>query len=281
MRKLTPLVFLFIFLALFCTQALAEEKPAKQNVENLPWSEFNINMGVFLSSTNSNVRLSAKGIGVGIDVEDALGLDTTTNVLRLGGTWRFSDNRRHRADVSWFALRRNGDTTLGRDIVINGVTYPTGTAISTALDLDVYKTSYTYSFLQDDRMDVGFGLGLYIMPISFDFNASGFVTGDASESVTAPLPVFGLRADYALTPKWFLKTSMDFFYLEYKQFRGAVFDTRLALEYKAFKHVGFGLGVDNFRLKVEGEGEDYPEIDLNGQIEYNYFGAMLYTNVYF
>ena len=84
-----------------------------------------------------------------------------------------------------------------------------------------------------------------------------------------------------MTPKWLLKTKLDMFYLEYEQFKGMVYDTSMAVEYKAFKRVGFGLSVENFNLAVEAEGEDYPEIDLVGKIEYRYFGAMLYAKVYF
>jgi hypothetical protein len=168
-----------------------------------------------------------------------------------------------------------------QDITIDGVTYPTGTQVNTSFDLDVYKATYSYSFLQDDRMDIGAGIGLYIMPLRFKFSASGLVNGQVSEAITAPLPVLGLRADFALTPKWFLLSKIDLFYLEYKQFKGAVYDTSVAVEYKAFKRVGFGLGVESFNLAVEAEGEDYPGIDFRGKIEYQYLGAMLYASFYF
>ena len=281
MRKLIPIAILAIFMAAICPPAFAEENAAKKKAETLPWDKASITLGTFVSSTNSNVRLSANGVGVGIDVEEALGLDTTTTVFRAGGIWRFSDNRRHRADLTWFALRRDGNTQLAQDITIDGVTYPTGTSISTAFDMDVYKATYSYSFFQDDRMDIGASMGLYIMPIRFEFSASGLVNGQVSEAITAPLPVFGLRADFALTPKWLVKSSIELFYLEYEQFKGALFDTSLAVEYKAFKRVGFGLAVENFNLAVEAEGEDYPEINFKGKFEYRYLGAMLYARIYF
>lgn len=280
MKRTLPALILIAFLTAACPSVFAEDA-AKHTTEKSPWDRFTINLGSFISSTDSNVRLSAKGVGVGIDVEEALGLDTTTTVFRVGGIWRFTDNRRHRADLAWFALRRAGDKTLGQDIVIDGVTYPTGTQVRSGFDIDIYKATYSYSFFQDDRVDIGAGLGLYIMPISFELNASGFLNGYTSESVTAPLPVLGLRADFALTPKWLIKSYFDFFYLEYEQFKGAVFDTKISIEYKAFKHVGFGLGVENFNIKIEAEGEDYPEIDLVGEIEYGYVGALLYATFYF
>ena len=281
MRRLILAAIVTVFLSMTCISASAEESDAKKKADDLPWEKASIHLGSFISSSNSSIRLSAKGVGVGIDVEEALGLDTSTTVFRLGGTWRFSDNRRHRADLTWFALRRDGNTNIGQDIVIDGVTYPTGTRVDTGFDLDVYKAAYSYSFFQDDRMDIGAGIGLYVMPIRFEFRASGLLAGNVSESVTAPLPVFGLRADFALTPKWLIKSGIDFFYLEYEQFKGAVYDTMVGVEYKAFKRVGFGLAVENFNVAVEAEGEDYPEIDFKGKIDYRYLGAMLYAKVYF
>lgn len=281
MRKLILLVLLFLFPTILCMPVFAEENAARKKAETLPWEKASIHLGSFLSSSSSNVRLSAKGVGVGIDVEEALGLDTTTTVFRAGGFWRFSDNRRHRADLTWFALRRNGNRQIGQDIVIDGVTYPVGTQFDTSFDLDVYKAAYSYSFFQDDRMDIGAGLGLYIMPIRLEFTASGLVSGRVAESITAPLPVFGLRADFAITPKWILKSSIDIFYLEYEQFKGSIYDTNVALEYKAFERVGFGVSTELFNLSVEAEGKDYPGIDLVGKIEYRLMGAMLYARVYF
>jgi hypothetical protein len=281
MRKPVLLVLLIVFSIVFCLPVFAEETAAKKKAETFSWEKASIHLGSFLSSTGSNVRLSANGLGIGIDLEETLDLDTTTTVFRAGGLWRFSDNRRHRADLTWFALRRNSNKQIGQDIVINGVTYPTGTRFNTGFDLDVYKAAYSYSFFQDDRMDLGAGLGLYIMPIHLEFDAAGLVNGHVSESVTAPLPVFGLRADFAITPKWLLKTNLDLFYLEYEQFKGAIYNTSVALEYKAFERVGFGVSTEIFNLSVEAEGNDYPGVDLVGKIEYRYMGAMLYAKVYF
>lgn len=277
MRKLIPIVMLAIFLAAICPPAFAEEKKAKE----LPWEKVSLNLGTFLAASSSNVRLGTPGLGVSIDVEEALGLDPTNTVFRADGIWRFTDNRRHRAELSWFAFRRTGTKTLGQEIIINGVTYPVGTTVNTGFDLDIFKAAYSYSFFHDDRMDIGASLGLFIMPVSFEITASGLLNHHASASFTAPLPVVGIRADFALTPKWFLKSNVDVFYLEYESFKGSIFDTKLALEYNAFKHVGFGLGVENFNLNVEAEGNDYPKIDLLGRFQFRYIGAMLYAKIYF
>ncbi|MBW1830073.1 MAG: hypothetical protein JRI74_11740, partial [Deltaproteobacteria bacterium] len=210
--------------------------------------------------SNSSVRLGVKGAGLDVDVEELLGLNTTTSSFAIDGYWRFMKRRRHRLDFSWLSFHRSGEAILGRDIEFNDLDIKAGSHVNTTFDLDMYRVGYSYSFFQDDRMDLGVGLGVYILPVSFEITASGLVNGSESESITAPLPVLSLRADFAITPRWLLLTKFDVFYLEISNFRGAIFDTRVAVEYNPFKNVGFGLSLNSFNLKVEAEGDDYPEI---------------------
>ena len=134
----------------------------------------------------------------------------------------------------------------------------------------------------DDRVDLNAGLGLFIMPI--EFGLSGTINGVGEESlfeeVTAPLPVVGLGFEFAITPKWCIRQQFDVFYLEIQQFKGSILSNTRSLEYLPWKHVGFGLGVDTMRVKVEAQGEDYPEIDFKGEFQFTYFGAQLYLKAY-
>ena len=214
-------------------------------------------------------------------MEDALGLESTTTVLRTDAYWRFTDNLKHRLEFTWFALRRNGNNTLARNIEIDGVTLPIGTQVESKFDFDIYKLGYSYSFFQDNRMDIAAGLGLFIAPINFELNATGLVTNYTAESLTAPLPVFTIRGDFAITPKLFLKNQIELFYLEYENYKGGIYDYKINLEYNWFKHVGVGVGLETFNLGLEAEGSDYPGVDFVGQIGFRYTGAMLYAKFYF
>jgi hypothetical protein len=98
---------------------------------------------------------------------------------------------------------------------------------------------------------------------------------------TAPLPTLGLRMDFVLAPKWFFRSGSSIFYLEYEQFKGSVLASQAAIEYVPWDHVGIGLGIESFRFKAEADGEDYPEIDFKGNVEFTYVGAELYTRILF
>ena len=58
-------------------------------------------------------------------------------------------------------------------------------------------------------------------------------------------------------------------------------DTRVAVEYNPWDHFGFGLGFDNFRVKVEAQGEDFPAIDFQGDIKSQFMGVQLYARYFF
>jgi len=260
------LVIIFFILSL-APPALANETSQAEK----PWKRFVLKLGGTANTTNSSVRLGVKGVGLEVDVEDALNLDH----------WRFMKRRRHRLDFTWLSFQRSGETTLGRDITIGDLDIPLGSQVNTTFDLDMYRVGYSWSFKQDDRIDLGVGLGVYILPISFEITASGLLNGAASESITAPLPVLNLRADFAINPRWVLRTRFDLFYLEISDFKGSVTSSKVAVEYNPFKHVGFGLSVNSFKLKVEAQGDDYPNLDFLGSFEYENLGIMAYLNFYF
>jgi hypothetical protein len=56
--------------------------------------------------------------------------------------------------------------------------------------------------------------------------------------------------DIALTPKWFIRTGAQVFYLEYENFTGSILEFRTALEYNPWKHVGIGVGLRHLRLSI-------------------------------
>ena len=271
---------IFSFALLITLYSLSVNAGENEN-EGKPWERFSFNLGGFITAINSDVSLGVEGLGISVNVEEALDLDSSVSVFRVDGLWRFTRNLRHRLDLGWFDISRDSSTTLLKDIQIGDTLFPLGTEVTTSFDLQVFKGAYIYSFFQDDRMYMGVSFGLFVMPIDFKIDASGAFEGHESESITAPLPVLGLRTDFAITPKLFLKFNVDFFYLEIDQFEGAVTDTKLALEYNAFKNLGFGIGLERFNIYIKAEGEDYPNIDFNGTFEFNYFGLMAYCKVYF
>jgi hypothetical protein len=275
-------VFTVIVCLVCIIPSFAEDLPSKEK----PWKNFSVDLVWSIADVDTSLNLGVKGLGIVLDAEDFFNLDATTSIFRANAYWRFTNNQRHRLDFKWYSLRRDGSTTIGQDIIIEGpggndILLPIGTNVYTNLDIDIYKTSYSYSIFQDDRMDFAVGIGFYVMPIDIGLNASGIVQYDNSERFTAPLPTLGFRADFAITPKFFFRNHIDLLYLEIDQFRGSIWEATIGLEYLFWKYFGIGLAFDTFRLNIESDGEDYPGIDFKGTLDFKATGLNLYVKLFY
>jgi hypothetical protein len=243
-----------------------------------PWERFTLGGGIVLVGLDSAVRFGPAGLGVQVNLEELLGFDTSTSSARIEGAWRFTENKRHRAKLSWIDLSRKGSTTLKQDLDLgNGTVLPAGSGVSSDFNLNLIKAEYSYSFFQDDRFDLAGAAGFYVAPMDFSLSASGLSTYKNSFNVTAPLPLVGLRMDFAITPKWFLRSDMSLFYLQYQDYTGRMRDITMAVEYKAWKNFAFGLGFDSFGLFVERNRDTtVPGVNFTGSVDFQYTGLMLY-----
>jgi hypothetical protein len=250
-----------------------------------PWERLRFDLGGYITNFDSDIQFGSESLGAGINVsvEDALGLDTSTTVLKGGVSYRFTRNLRHQVGLTYYDLSREDSKQLTDDIEINDENIVEGTKIDTKFDLQIIRGDYRYSFFQDDRIDLSLGVGLYVIPIKFRLSSEsgGNKEKVVSESITAPLPTLALYGNFAITPKLFLKYGFNFFYLNIGDFKGGILAANLAVEYNFWKHVGFGLGIDRFNLNIEAEGSDYPGIDFVGEVGYQHTGLVLYTKIYF
>ena len=279
MKKQIVILLVLLFGFFFCNFSFAGEDTLNKSDD--PWETFNLSLGVFFSAIDSNIGLGVNNIGLDIDLDKALGLDTSITAFRTDAFWRFTDNKRHRFNFSWFNIKRDATKVLEKDIEIGDKVFPIGATMESTMDFKVFKGSYSYSFFQDNRFDFGATFGLFVIPIKYDFKSSLGQLQEA-DSITTPLPVIGLRGDLAITPKLFLKFYTDLFYLEWDNYKGKLWNHHFALEYNVFKNAGFGFGFDHFEVDVESHNDtDMPGVNFNGNIHFLYTGILFYTKIYF
>jgi hypothetical protein len=282
MKKSLVISIAVVIVFLLSSPVLAADK----STSDMPWEKGYVNLGAYFASLNTGFRLGLGNIGLGItlDAEDFLGLDTTDAAFRVDAGYRLGKSMRHKLDFSWFQFHRQAEKVLTEDVELppelGGETLPTGMTASSLFDFDIYKIKYEYSFILDDRVDLNAGLGVFIMPMEFGLGEKGREL--KSESITAPLPVFGIGFDIAMTPKWFLRQGIDLLFLELSNFKGSILNPQIALEYWAWEHVGFGVGLDGMMVNIEAKDDNaYPGIDFVGNAEFSYFGAQAYIKAYF
>jgi hypothetical protein len=199
--------------------------------------------------------------------------------------YRPGESRRHQIDFIYASYHRDGSSTLSEDITIDGVTYPVGAQVDSLFDFDIIRGTYSYAVLQDERMRIALGLGVYAVPLEYGLSIE--TTGGRSSvegaDTTLPLPALALRGEFQLIPRLFLNAGIDAMYLEISDFQGSLLDVNLALEYRPWKHVGFGVGYNGLSVHVEGESDDsdYPGVDFVGNVDVRFAGLMLYGKLSF
>jgi len=262
---------LFMFwltLILSAACVFADEK----DYSSEPWERAALYLGGFVLDTNSDLKL---GAGVKVDAEDVLGLEENFTAFRADAFWRIT--RRNRVDFTYYRMNRDGSSFLGIKIPDGeGGEFPIGTEVKTDFDVSVLRGSYAYSFFKNEHFDLGVAGGLYGLKIKFKMDSD--VLGKVEETdFTVPLPVVGLRGNFALTPKWFIRQSVDYFYINIGDYEGQLVDLNVALEWNALKHLGLGVGYNYALMDIKYSGSD----DFLEEINMSYGGVLLFAKLYF
>ena len=246
---------------------------------------FMLSGGAFLPSFDTTLRVDNRTLGIGDDVslEDDLDVDDDESVYWIGGHWRFAS--RHRVALSYFRSKRDATAVALDDIQIGDEIFPVGAGLDSEFEIQVIPLVYAYSFMKREKFEFAGSVGLHWY--SLDFTVQGTVslgTEDANAEVTAkadaPLPLFGLRFDYYITPRWSAGAHGEALALEFDDdtfsFSGRAVNVRLSTEYWIWNHFGVGAAVNWFNVDL-----DVDDSDWRGEFEYDYFGPQLYLTARF
>ena len=214
------------------------------------------------------------GIGGGINFTDTLGGEDSDTVPRLDVLYRF--NKKHAIDFSVFSIDRQGSTTLTVDLDIGNETFFASETLNSDIKYTLYRIGYNYSFYHSDKVELRLTAGLNITDYELKFEV---VNGGRLEKadVSVPLPLFGLRMGYAITPKWYVNYVAETFFIEIEDaFKGSLFSYELNTEYRLFKH--FSLGAGFARIGIDADIDDD---DWKGRITDSYRGFTAFGKFYF
>lgn len=254
-----------------------------------PWEKLSVTFGFFLTNFQSNVSLTGSGAGVVLNLEDLLGLDATTSQFRLDAQYRAW--RRHHFHFSFYDLSREAKLTTTAKIPQEGEDdIEVGARVESNLDIKIYKAGYSFSFWNDDRVDLGVGLGFHVLELGAGLLVKAGKKGEEdlvdervlSEGTTLPLPVLSLRGNIAITKRVFLKQSFEVFYIALSGFDGLLLDTNIALEGHICRFFGLGMGFNFLRVEIEGDGGDgFLGGGWDGKLNFDYSGIFLYGKFFF
>ena len=275
LKLFTRSVFLPVLAAVaslpFNNNAIADDEPTVAFPDK--WM---IRAGVYvIDNADTTVAVNSPvGLGAIINYQRDLGGDDGDTIPRVDGYYRFND--RHRIDFTWFKLDRKGERQLAIDIQIGDENFVQSETIFSDIEYELYKVGYNYSFYHSPKVELSLTAGLNITSYDLEFRNSA---GDKVETagVSVPLPVFGLRMGYAITPRWYVRYVTEAFFIEIEDaFRGALLNFELNTEYKIFKN--FSLGIGLARLAIDADIDDD---GWNGRVTDSYRGFTAFGTFYF
>ncbi len=262
------LKYLILVYAILLTQSvMANEIPDKVSIK----------IGSYIANsidTDISVNPAGGPLGSNIKYSKDLGGDDSRTVPRIMGYYRFNDN--HRIDFGYYKVDRSGQRVLDAELVIGGETFPVNAGVVSELNVGVFKTTYTYSFYHNSKVELGFSAGLHLMDYDYKVTTVNG-TSATDDDFSAPLPVFGFLMHYNITPAWSFYVRPEIFYIEIDdKYKGSLVDLIFGTEYRVFKNVSFGISLN--RMSIDAEVD---EPNFRGNVNEVYKGLTIYTGIYF
>ncbi len=201
-------------------------------------------------------------IGTSIDIEGELDLDDAIDRARFRGGFRFG--RRHEIEVSYLSVARRNGKILARNLQVGRFEFAAGFELQTQLKTEDVELGYNYYFLQRERGEMGFSLGVHTILNEVTVDGTAFIAPTTglpraefaaveSESVSIPLPYLGLHGKVELGRKFVFSGLVKVFELSIQDYSGSWTSVEAKIEHHTFEHVGFGLGFFLSDLDVQAD----------------------------
>lgn len=274
---------------LFLFTGLVTPAVAQDNGEFASFNDtFRVYIGAFTPTLSSEVTINGDNVSPPpLDLEDALGVSDSETVLWGGFQWIIS--QRNSIELEFFQLNRDGVVDLFPDPVAVGDLIIESGSIDSAFDLAVTRVTYGFALKRSERMNLRIKGGLHIGDFSVGLQLQGAVcdvglgqmppgcpVGQTppleSETVTAPLPHFGVSYDYAISEKVAVRFQVLAFAIEIDNIDGSLVELDADIDWKPWRNFGFGLGLRYYKFDVEAKGSN-----LNGKFNLEYYGPAVYV----
>jgi hypothetical protein len=258
---------------------LAAAAPASYAEAGNPLNDtFSISLGGFLLDTDTTIRVdgSLGQEGTEIDASEDLGLQDADR-FRVDAYWRMTPRQKLR--LMYFDTNAERTRNLERDIEFDGELYEVNLEVTGRIETQVTALSYEFDFLQGDNSELGgtFGIHNLKFEVGLEAEANGVQAARESEAqANGPLPVLGLHGIYRINDKWYLDGGIQYFSISFDPYDGSVTDLTASIVWQATKHFAFGAGWNQFRTKVEVDGDNF-----DGELKWKYGGARIFVTASF
>ncbi|MEH6652288.1 MAG: hypothetical protein V7707_19875 [Motiliproteus sp.] len=253
------------------------QSPAQGLLDN----PFVFSAGMFVVGTDIKASLNGQSANnPEVDFDQTLGTTNDATRGRVDVLWRI--NPKHHLRFMYFNNSNSRANVIDQDFNWGDNTFKAGGNVDTQVKMEVYNLAYEYAFIREPSYEVAASLGAHVMDMSIQMagqatltDASGGVSLTAFksrvDSVTAPLPVIGVRGGWAIAPQWYIDAQAQLFNIEYDAYDGTWSDVRIGATWMFHNNVGVGLGYNRFATRV-----DVDKTGFDGRLKIGYSGLQAY-----
>jgi hypothetical protein len=195
--------------------------------------------------------------GTPVNAENDLGLPHRKPQGVVDFMFRLRD--RNKVQVGYFETNRAGSQVLANDVVFGNQTFPAGELAQTTFDLQQFNITYTYSFIRNNRFEVGSGLALYFLQI----DVIGAVPAQGlRQEVTAatPFPALPLDLTWCLSSRWAVTARAAYLKVNTHNLGGWYLDTHADIEYRWVNNFAVGAGYASIRTDLTHRNGSFPGV---------------------
>jgi len=221
---------------------------------------FYITAAFFSPELNTNLRIdptnAAPGVtGTPLNAEKDLGLPSRLYQGEVEFMFRLRERSKVRA--SYYEADRSGSAVLANPIVFGNQTFAAGELLETSLDWQMFDITYTYSFYRSARLEVGTGLGVYLLQVK----ARGEVPATFQKqdvSAAGPFPALPLDLAWRISSRFALTARTAYLKATLNGFRGWFADSHSDVQYRWIPNFALGLGYSSIRTSLTRQGGNFP-----------------------
>jgi hypothetical protein len=238
---------------------------------------------VVTSSIRAGLVGSANTNDQQIDFDQRFGIDAEETRWRGELLWRITPTQHLR--FSYFDDDVRGTRILNQALAWGDYTFKVGGQVTAETEFRVYELGYEWAFLRRPNYEIVAMAGIHLVDLTLKLSGNAALTVDTptgpieqaaafttrSNSVPAPLPVFGFRGDWAVSQNVYLDASGQMFSLSYQGINGNWSVLRAGGTWMFSKHFGIGLGYERFVVHADVGKEAF-----TGRLNFGYQGLLIY-----
>jgi hypothetical protein len=225
-------------------------------------------------STDARVDdTAAHLVGTPFSGERDLGLPDSSSQGRAEFLFRLRDRARLR--VSAFDLSRKGTVQLQRTLRYGDQTYNINDRVTSEFNWRGFDFTGTYSFLRNDRLELGAGLGLHVLQIDTVATVPARAMRESFDG-SGPFPTVAFDGTWRLTRRFALTARVQGLDVKVNSISARLVDWNAGVQFRWFANLAVGLGYQSNYAHV-----DLPNENPGGSVRFDVSGPEVFLRASF